>query len=326
MMDDSKTFSRGIFRPRRLGHVNYWVSDVAKTAEFYQDVAGLQTVYTRPGLKAYFLSNGNTYHDTAIFDVTGPRGEGRVNGMHHAAFELETETELVEDYANIGKYGFEFDWNLSADVAHCCYGHDPEGNRFEVYADVKADWREERTGEIVGPNRNPDWQPGATPPVGVPCYPVDPEIFIVEDAVFHTRRAAHYALIADDYGAMLDLYTRLVGLRVLVGGPEADFTLLAGSVGEQSLALFRRQPGWEAGFHHGGFELISDAAFERALELCAKRGVAIERVSEHAARRAIHIKDPCGNRLQFFVNGSGGGGADLGGLLDLPPEDALYLA
>jgi catechol 2,3-dioxygenase len=322
MTADSNFSGRGIFRPRRLGHINYWVSDVAKTASFYRDVAGLQTVYTRPGIKGYFLSNGNTYHDSAIFDVTGPRGEGRVNGMHHAAFELETEAELVEDYARIGEYGFEFDWNLSADVAHCCYGHDPEGNRFEVYADVKANWREERSGDIDGPNQNPDWQPGATPPVTMPCYPVDPEILIVEDAVFHTRRAVHYALIADDYDGLLDIYTKLVGLVPMAGGADHDFTLLAGSVGEASMALFRRQPGWDAGFHHGGFELNGEPAFERALKLCAERGIAIERLIEHGARRAIHIQDPCGNRLQFFVNG----GADLGGLVDLPPEDALYLA
>jgi catechol 2,3-dioxygenase len=326
MTDESKPGGRGIFRPRRLGHINYWVSNVAETAEFYRAVAGLQTVYTRPGIKGYFLSNGNTYHDSAIFDVTGPRGEGRVNGMHHAAFELETEAELAEDYASIDTVGFEFDWNLSADVAHCCYGHDPEGNRFEVYADVKANWRDERSGVIDGPSHNPDWQPGTTPPVTEPCYPVNPEIIIVEDAVFHTRRAAHYALIAEDYVTMLEHYTKLVGLRPMIGGPDADFTLLAGSVGEQSLAIFQRQPGWQAGFHHGGFELTGDAAFERALKLCAAGGIAIERVIEHAARRAIHIKDPCGNRLQFFVNGEGGGGADLGRFLDLPPEEALYLA
>jgi hypothetical protein len=108
----------------------------------------------------------------------------------------------------------------------------------------------------------------------------------------------------------------------MAGGADHDFTLLAGSVGEASMALFRRQPGWDAGFHHGGFELNGEPAFERALKLCAERGIAIERLIEHGARRAIHIQDPCGNRLQFFVNG----GADLGGLVDLPPEDALYLA
>ena len=326
MLDRKHGETHGIFRPRRLGHINYWVSDVAKTAEFYRDVAGLATVYTRPSIKGYFLSNGNTYHDSAIFDVTGPRGEGRVNGMHHAAFELETEAELVEDYSRIGEYGFEFDWNLSADVAHCCYGHDPEGNRFEVYADVKANWREERSGVIDGSQRNPEWEPGSTPPVTEPCYPVDPEILIVEDAVFHTRRAAHYALIADDYERLLELYTELVGLYPILGGADKDFALLAGSVGEQSMALFRRQPGWEPGFHHGGFELNGDAAFDRALRECKKRGVAIERVVEHDARRAIHIQDPCGNRLQFFVNGSDGDVAGLAALLEIPPADALYLA
>ena len=98
--------------------------------------------------KAYSCPTENTYHDSALFDVTGSRRGEVKPGLHHFAFELENEIDLVEGYKRIGELGFEFDHNLSADVAHCCYGHDPEGNRFEVYADVKPNWREERTGTI----------------------------------------------------------------------------------------------------------------------------------------------------------------------------------
>ena len=34
----------GLFRPRRLGHVNYWVEDVESAIDFYRDVAGMEEV------------------------------------------------------------------------------------------------------------------------------------------------------------------------------------------------------------------------------------------------------------------------------------------
>ena len=92
--------------------------------------------------------------------------------------------------------------------------------------------------------------------------------------------------------------------------------------GYQNLSLFRQQPGWEPGFHHGGFELADDAAFDRSLKLLAERRIEIEHQIDTPARRAVHIKDPCGNRLQFFANGA----APVSTLADLPAADALFLA
>ena len=319
---DSKIEGEGLFRPRRLGHVNYWVKDVEAVLAFYRDVAGLEEVYRRPPIKGIFLSNGNTYHDTAIFDVDQPQAEGKKRGLHHFAFELETEAEMCEADARIGEFGFEFDNYRSADVAHSCYGRDPDGNRFEVYADIKEKWRDKRSGDIDQPEMNPVWAPGITPPVTEPCYPVDPEIRVVKDAIFHTQRAAHLAIIAEDYKGLYKHYTALVGLTPLVGGLDHDFVLLGGSVGYQNLSIFRRQPTWDAGFHHGGFELADNSAFDRSIRLLGERGFTPERQIDTPARRAVHVLDPSGNRLQFFVNGI----APLSTLAELPIEDVLFLA
>lgn len=314
--------SIGIFRPRRLGHVNFWVEDVDNVAEFYRDIVGLEEVYRRVDLKGVFLSNGNSYHDMAIFDVTGSRGGKNKPGLHHFAFELENEVDLVNGYNRIGEQGFEFDFNLSADVAHCCYGRDPDGNRFEVYADVKKNWREARSGDVDEGGRNPDWQPGSTPPISEPCYPVNPEIREIADAAIHTRRASHAVLVAADYESLYRHYTDLVGLVPMVGGPDDQFVILAGSLGTECLAIFRAQPGWKTGFHHGGFELENDTELERSQRLLRDRGIAIKHEASHAIRRCIHICDPCGNPMQFFVDGD----APLSGLLDMPAEEALMLA
>ncbi len=68
-----------IFRPRRLGHANLWVDDLAKSEAFYNTVCGLAVEFTEPGLKASFLGTGNTPHDLGMIEVTG--GKARYGAM-----------------------------------------------------------------------------------------------------------------------------------------------------------------------------------------------------------------------------------------------------
>lgn len=311
-----------IFRPRRLGHVNYWVDDWNAAARWHHDIAGLSEVYRRVDLKGVFLSNGNTYHDSAVFDIDSPQGKGKRPGLHHMAFELENEVELVEGYKRCADYGFKFDFTLSADVAHCCYGHDPEGNRFEVYTDVLDNWRERRQGNIDAGGRNPPWIPGQTPPVAASLYPVDPPIERIEEAALHTKRASHAVLVARDYGVLYRHYTELVGLTPLVGGPDTPFVLLGGSLGEESLAIFAPIPGIAPGLHHGGFELADTADLDGAAEKLRALGTMVERTVDHPARRAIYVRDPSGNLLQYYSNGT----APLASLAELPPAEAIWAA
>src|SRR6201989_82247 len=87
------------FAPRRLGHANLFVSNYEQSADFYKSIVGFEEVYRQPNNKASFLSNGNTYHDLALTDVTSPYGaKGQKPGLMHCAFELENEVELVEGY------------------------------------------------------------------------------------------------------------------------------------------------------------------------------------------------------------------------------------
>ena len=311
-----------IFRPRRLAHVNFWVTDWDAAARWHRDIAGLAEAYRRPDIKGVFLSNGNTYHDSAVFDLDTEQGRGKQPGLHHIAFELENEVDLVEGYKRCTEAGFTFDFFLSAEVAHCCYGRDPEGNRFEVYADVELDWREKRRAQLETGTRPPPWSPGATPPVADSRYPKNPPISRIDDAVLHVKKGSHAVLVARDYDVLYRHYTQLVGLTPLVGGPDAPFAILGGTTGEQALAIFAPIPSVESGLHHGSFELMDATDLDGAKEKLAKRGVTVERVVEHPARRAIYVRDPSGNRIQYFVNGSSG----LGTLAALPPAEAIWVA
>ena len=99
----------GCFRPRRLVHANYFVSDLEQTMDFYKKVAGLEEVYRRapnniPDAPAFagFLSNGNTHHDVAVI------AKGQQPSFNHFAYELENESDLLEGYRRATNMGITF--------------------------------------------------------------------------------------------------------------------------------------------------------------------------------------------------------------------------
>ena len=48
------------FHPRRLGHVNLWVEDLARSERFYNECCGLTVEFSEPDLIATFLGTGQT--------------------------------------------------------------------------------------------------------------------------------------------------------------------------------------------------------------------------------------------------------------------------
>ena len=310
----------GMFSPRRIGHVNFWTRNHEEVAEFYRKVVGVDEVYRRPAVPAIFMSNGNTYHDLAFVDIDGPRGAGRSPGMHHFSLELENERDLVDGYHRAKDAGFTFDVTLSADVAKSCYGDDPDGNRFEVYADVKPDWRAQRTGVV--PAGNVKWIPGETEPLDASFYPVDPEILVLSDAVFRPKRISHVVLVARDYPATVTHYTALAGLRPLAGGIDERYAVLGGTLREETLTLLRSEGRRQPGLHHFGMELPDENEFEAAKARLASSGLVAAFEIDHPTRRSLYLRDPNDQLIQFHVTRT----ADYASWASLPEEMLLFIA
>ena len=55
--------------PRRLGHVNLFVSDLEQSMAFYENVAGFHEIFREADIQAGFLSNGNTHHDFGLIQT-----------------------------------------------------------------------------------------------------------------------------------------------------------------------------------------------------------------------------------------------------------------
>lgn len=309
------------FQPRRLGHVNLFVSSYERAADFYHKVVGLEEVYRQPDNRASFVSNGNTYHDFGLTDVTSHYAPaGQKPGLNHIAFEVETEADLVEGYRRSIEAGVEYYSIQDHDVAHSLYKFDPEGNAVEIYADVVTDWRAARHG--VFEKVKPEWIPGVTnPPSTERHYPKNPPIRVVSDSVFRARRVTHVAFMTNDYEKMFDYYLSLVGLTPFAGGRDEGWCVLKGAASDQGVTLYRHLPDVAAGMHHVGVEVKDDADLDRALKLMPGAGIALEREIDHPARRAVTVRDPDGIRLQFYVNRTWRPEV----LADLDERDALYL-
>lgn len=309
------------FQPRRLGHVNLFVSSYERAAEFYQSVVGFEEVYRQPDNRASFVSNGNTYHDLGLTDVTSHYAPaGQRPGLNHIAFEVETEVDLVEGYRQAVDAGIKFVSTQDHDVAHSLYKFDPDGNAVEVYADVVEDWRSARHG--VFEKVKPEWIPGVTTePLNARLYPKNPEIRVVKNSIFRAQRVTHAGFVAEDYETMLDYYTQVIGLTPFAGGRQSVFTILRGTSSDVGLTLFRGAAGLDHGMHHVGIQVKDESDLDRSLAAVAENGMAIEREVDHPARRTVSIKDPDGIRLQFYVNRKW----DPASLSGLSHEEALYL-
>jgi catechol 2,3-dioxygenase len=293
---------RDFFRPRRLGHANLFVADYIEAQKFYYSVAGIHEAYRQPDNMASFITNGNTYHDFGLTDIHSPYApKGQRPGLFHLALELENEVDLVDGYNRALAAGVKFSHTRDHDVAHSLYLRDPDGNMVEIYADVIREWWTNRHGTII--KKKPDYVPGiSSPPTSERNYPVNPEIKVVPDAIFHSQRVTHLALATGNFERMFDYYTDIIGLRAMVGDRRAPYAVLSGTVGNGDVTLLRTRPGLEPGLHHVGLEVADEADLDRAVPKLAERGIAVDRHIDHRARHSITIRDTSGIRLQFYVN------------------------
>lgn len=309
------------FAARRVGHVNCYVGDLDASMEFYKTVLGIEEVYRTPASGGGFLSNGNTHHDVGFIDANGQvaRARGVKPGqLNHFGFELNTEVELVESYRRALAAGERFLRTMDHDIAHSVYNQDPDGNIYELYADVVKDWRNQRTGTVTKPK--PDWAPGDTEPVGEPCYHVDPEIRRNPDAVFHPLRTTHVTLVVRDLDAAIAHYAKIVGLKVMSRGADGLIAVLAGQTGEACLTLIQEGVSRPAGYHHVGLKLASLGDLAESVERARSAGIPIEVDIHDTHRRAVLLRDPDGFLVQLYGDDESGPNPD-----EITADFALYL-
>ncbi|HEY5164748.1 MAG TPA: VOC family protein [Acidimicrobiia bacterium] len=138
---------------RHLNHAVLYVRDATQSAAFYRDVFGFHAVAELPGA-AFLRAEGSTnHHDLGLFSV-GPNAPGpepgRV-GLYHLAWEVGSITDLAtarDTLRRVGAYVGESDHGATKSI----YGHDPDGNEFEVMWMVPRDeWGDHEHDAPVAP-------------------------------------------------------------------------------------------------------------------------------------------------------------------------------
>ena len=122
-------------RVTRLNHAVLYVRDASVAAEFYTRVFGFVETAREFGGQAIFMRSplAENHHDLGLFTVgpqaaRAPRGS---TGLYHLAWEVPTIEDLATAAGELqaaGALGGASDHGVSKSL----YGHDPDGNEFEI--------------------------------------------------------------------------------------------------------------------------------------------------------------------------------------------------
>ncbi|MGH3441231.1 MAG: VOC family protein [Nitriliruptorales bacterium] len=140
---------------QRLNHAVLFVRDVERSVRFYRDVFGFEEIVREAGGRAAFLRarGSQNHHDLGLFEVGSnapdpPRG---TVGLYHLAWEVPTIEDLAaarEVLVEAGAYSGESDHGATKSL----YGHDPDGNEFEIMWMLPRDrWGEHERRAIIAP-------------------------------------------------------------------------------------------------------------------------------------------------------------------------------
>ncbi len=132
-----------------LGHVVFYVRNLARAQRFYQNIVGLQKVGKLFNGKAVLLSGGRTHHELLLIEVgeaPGPEHEppqGRRIGLYHVGWKVGDSLEQLRRVKQrIEREGAQIGGMADHGITYSLYLHDPDGNEVELYVDKpEFDWR-----------------------------------------------------------------------------------------------------------------------------------------------------------------------------------------
>ena len=304
------------YRPRRLGHVNFFIADLDRSIAFYTGVCGFEITALERHIGAGFLSNGNTHHDIGVVEVKNyeelaksRHGEtsarGYRPGLNHFGWEMENEKDLVEAHFRALEAGIE-PRVTDQGTSRSNYVFDMDLTLHQFYADQVKDWRTVFTGGDTELHANPPWTPGESEPSAEPRYVRDPEIRRVEEAPLHPVKVAHGCMVTDDLAALRGFYERTGGFEPVHETADGRLVHLRGSASHHDMILAQSQGGTTAGFHHAAFEVAAAEDLDGAAAALEARGVDVVENLDLPHKRSLFIRDPDGTALEFFIRRGGG--------------------
>lgn len=150
-------------RPRRLGHLIKFATDVDRVVNFYTQALGMK-LSDRVADKIAFMrcGNGGDHHVLGTALAEGP-------GLHHLSFEVSSIDEIERGAHNLVEHGYRSAYGLGRHVIGSNYFHylrDPWMSLVEYFWDIdyipeNSDWTAQNV--PLGPRAVSAWPPGPPP-------------------------------------------------------------------------------------------------------------------------------------------------------------------
>ena len=131
-----------------LGHVVFYVEDMNKSLEFYNQLIGFKIVgsFEKP-FKATALSSGRTHHELLLIEVgQAPKPpKGHRLGFYDIGIKIgDSLDELSLVRKELISAGIEIIGMSDHTVSQSIYVSDPDGNEVELYVDDNSvNWKDE---------------------------------------------------------------------------------------------------------------------------------------------------------------------------------------
>lgn len=301
------------YRPRRVGHVNLFVSSMPKMSEFLHDVCGFELTGAMSDIGSAFYSNGNTHHDIGFIEVAGYTkvkvknpalaaqavNRGSLPGFNHFGWEMESEKALVDAYNRALIAGMKPRITNNG-TAYSNYIVDDDGFQHQFYADNVLDWRTVYTGGEVDLHRKATWEPGAIPPSDSLMVNETPETRRVDGALLHPVRVTHAVIGVRDLERSVSFYREIAGLEYAHHDAVNKIVYLRGSRSHYDVVLTQARNEREVGYHHAGFELVEGEDVGEAVERLKTKGVPIYADLDLPHKRSVIIQDEDGMLYEFY--------------------------
>lgn len=304
-----------IFSPRRIGHVNMSVSDLERSAAFYQDVCGVERVFNEVPAEMWFLSNGNSHHDIALRQASmkafplrdgtfeeARKGADRAH-INHIAFEMEDEASLVAGIERAKSLGFPVHGLRDHLISRSIYIPEPNGLEVEVYVDSTPEWRALYK-SLEGGLLSAPWEPGED---GAPStahnYSDGRDFQPPPEALAQPLRTTSATVVVLDLVASIDYYEQVIGLHVIESDTGAGgWAILGGTLGQADLLLLEQRREHTTGLHHFNLGLPSEEDLDASIERLQAANVPVVKTIEHALKKGIVIADPDGVLVELSAS------------------------
>src|SRR5215216_5813238 len=132
----------------RLGAVHLTITDLDRSAAFYEDAVGLMVHRREDGVAALGAGEEDL---VVLHEQPGARRAGRHAGLYHYALLYPDRTELARALARLAATRTPIDGAADHGVSEAIYLSDPDGNGIELYADrPRTAWPPAPAGARVG--------------------------------------------------------------------------------------------------------------------------------------------------------------------------------